>query len=113
MSRIGNASDSSTLQIVDINIICAASGVGASMIKNAGATSQKMPLKTLLGPNVAGDALDLVSELLIFNPHGRLTAENALKHHYVSRYLPSGTPYFSVFFKDNVAGFGARLTRSK
>lgn len=55
------------------------------MIKNASA-SQKMPLYVILGSNVPNDALDLINELLVFNPHKRLTAEEALDHEYVSRF---------------------------
>lgn len=54
------------------------------MIKNASIV-QKIPIKTLLGPTISSDALDLVGELLVFNPYARLTAGEALKHHYVAR----------------------------
>lgn len=54
------------------------------MIKNA--SSQKTPLHTLLGLNVPSDALDLINQLLVFNPHKRLKAEGALEHDYVSRF---------------------------
>lgn len=69
---------------VDINAVCV-SGVGSSMIKNA-SSSQKIPLHTILGPDVPTDAFDLINELLVFNPMKRLTAEEALEHHYVSRF---------------------------
>lgn len=55
------------------------------MIKNA-SSSHKLSLQSILGPNVPNDALDLINQLLIFNPHKRLTAEGALDHEYISRF---------------------------
>lgn len=69
--------------ISDITQVCV-SGVGSSMIKNA--SSEKTPLHTILGSNVPSDALDLINQLLVFNPHKRLKAEGALDHDYVSRF---------------------------
>lgn len=40
----------------------------------------------MMGPNVPSDAVNLINQLLIFNPHKRLTAERALEHEYVSRF---------------------------
>jgi mitogen-activated protein kinase 15 len=37
--------------------------------------------------NAPLDGIDLVSKLLVFNPHKRLTAEQALQHIYVQRYI--------------------------
>ena len=37
-------------------------------------------------PDVSEDALDLLRKLLHFNPDKRITAEQALKHPYLSRY---------------------------
>lgn len=54
------------------------------MIKNT-MNAQRVPLRTILG-DVPADALDLVEKLLIFNPHRRLNAEEALEHPYVSRF---------------------------
>ncbi|KAF2881177.1 hypothetical protein ILUMI_25002 [Ignelater luminosus] len=68
----------------DISMICA-SGVGSSMIKNS-ASLQRIPLRTLLGHDVPEDALDLINNLLLFNPYKRLTAEQALEHAYISRF---------------------------
>ncbi|KAK9872522.1 hypothetical protein WA026_017988 [Henosepilachna vigintioctopunctata] len=68
----------------DINVVCI-SGVGSSMIKNASSV-HKTPIDTLLGPNLDPNALDLVSQLLIFNPLDRLTAKDALKHEYVAKF---------------------------
>lgn len=58
------------------------------MIKNA-ASEKKIPLQSILGPNVPSDAIALITELLLFNPHKRLTAEEALEHDYVSRFHDS------------------------
>lgn len=58
------------------------------MIKNASSV-QKIPLQSILGPNVPSDAIALTTELLVFNPHKRLTAEEALEHEYISRFHDS------------------------
>uniref|UniRef100_A0A6P7HAB8 Mitogen-activated protein kinase 15-like n=1 Tax=Diabrotica virgifera virgifera TaxID=50390 RepID=A0A6P7HAB8_DIAVI len=68
----------------DINMVCI-SGIGSSMIKNASAV-QKIPLVSILGNNVPTDAIDLINRLLVFNPHDRLTAEEALEHSYIARF---------------------------
>nr|CAI5868816.1 unnamed protein product [Callosobruchus analis] len=68
----------------DLTLVCV-SGVGSSMIKNAAAV-QKVPLQTLMGTGVPPDAVNLINDLLVFNPHKRLTAEEALEHEYVSRF---------------------------
>ncbi|VEN56909.1 unnamed protein product [Callosobruchus maculatus] len=68
----------------DLALVCV-SGVGSSMIKNAAAV-QKVPLQTLMGTGVPPDAVNLINVLLVFNPHKRLTAEEALQHEYVSRF---------------------------
>ncbi|KAK5648678.1 hypothetical protein RI129_003570 [Pyrocoelia pectoralis] len=72
----------------DIALICL-SGVGSSMIKNS-ISLQRVPLKVLLGQNISEDSLDLINNLLIFNPYKRLTAEGALEHTYVSRFRNTG-----------------------
>ncbi|CAG9764103.1 unnamed protein product [Ceutorhynchus assimilis] len=68
----------------DINQVCI-SGVGSSMIKNASSVA-KLPLQTILGANVPADAVSLIAELLVFNPHKRLKAAEALQHEYVSKF---------------------------
>lgn len=47
---------------------------------------KRKPLDDLL-LDVPPDALDLLHALLQFNPDKRLTAEQALKHPYVKRYI--------------------------
>jgi len=46
----------------------------------------RKPLDDLL-IDVPADALDLLHALLQFNPEKRLSAEQALKHPYVKRYI--------------------------
>ncbi|KAG8042288.1 hypothetical protein G9C98_004922 [Cotesia typhae] len=40
-----------------------------------------MPLKNII-PQLDSDGLDLITNLLTFNPHVRLTAAQALQHRY-------------------------------
>ncbi|KAJ8955892.1 hypothetical protein NQ318_005440 [Aromia moschata] len=68
----------------DITQVCV-SGVGSSMIKNASSVT-KVPLSTVLGPGAPSDALSLINQLLVFNPHKRLKADEALNQEYVSRF---------------------------
>ncbi|KAJ8923890.1 hypothetical protein NQ315_006666 [Exocentrus adspersus] len=67
----------------DINQVCI-SGVGSSMIKNASSV-QKNQLQAILG-SAPADAISLINQLLIFNPHKRLKADEALHHDYVARF---------------------------
>lgn len=55
------------------------------MIKNAAAVT-KLPLQGILGASVPEDAVDLITQLLVFNPHKRLKADEALDHDYVSKF---------------------------
>lgn len=68
----------------DLAFVCV-SGVGSSMIKNASAVP-KISFETLLGSNVDPEALDLIQQLLIFNPYLRLNASETLEHAYVSKF---------------------------
>ncbi|KAJ8965707.1 hypothetical protein NQ317_003629 [Molorchus minor] len=68
----------------DVNLVCV-SGVGSSMIKNASSVT-KIPLSTILGPGAPQDVISLINQLLVFNPHKRLKADEALEHEYVSRF---------------------------
>lgn len=59
-----------------------------ALLKNLSSfTRPQVPLQDLLQPSVPPDALDLLKGLLVFNPDKRLTAEQALQHPYVARYL--------------------------
>lgn len=49
----------------------------------------QVPLGDLMQPSVPPDALDLLQRLLVFNPDKRLTAEDALQHSYVAKYVKS------------------------
>ncbi|KAG9333147.1 hypothetical protein JZ751_013405 [Albula glossodonta] len=55
---------------------------GASVIQRMLQRPQ-VSLEELLPAEVAPDALDLLKQLLVFNPDKRLSAEQALQHHYV------------------------------
>ncbi|KAF7267290.1 hypothetical protein GWI33_019479 [Rhynchophorus ferrugineus] len=68
----------------DISQVCI-SGVGSSMIKNASSVS-KVPLQSMLGSSVPSDAISLINQLLVFNPHKRLKADEALEHEYVAKF---------------------------
>ncbi|XP_023673406.1 mitogen-activated protein kinase 15 isoform X1 [Paramormyrops kingsleyae] len=46
----------------------------------------QVPLEDMLPSSVPPDALDLLKHLLVFNPDKRMTAEQALRHPYVSRF---------------------------
>ncbi|XP_066249573.1 extracellular signal-regulated kinase 2 [Euwallacea similis] len=73
-----------TPSLEDINQVCI-SGVGSSMIKNASSVT-KLPIQSMLGTSVPEDATNLVTQLLVFNPHKRLKADEALKHEYVAKF---------------------------
>lgn len=45
----------------------------------------RQTLDALLPPDTPPDALDLLSRLLVFAPHKRLSAAQALQHPYVQR----------------------------
>ncbi|XP_060533924.1 mitogen-activated protein kinase 15 [Cylas formicarius] len=72
----------------DIGQVCI-SGVGSSMIKNA-SLGQKIPLRTILGSGIPSDAVGLISQLLVFNPHKRLKADQALQHEYTAKFHDPG-----------------------
>ncbi|XP_035284219.1 mitogen-activated protein kinase 15 [Anguilla anguilla] len=58
---------------------------GASVIQRMLLRPQ-VPLVEMLPASVAPDALDLLQQLLVFNPDKRLSAEQALQHPYVCRF---------------------------
>jgi len=49
-------------------------------------SAQQRSLSDLLKPAADDDAIDLIRRLLVFNPHKRLTAEEALRHPYIKRF---------------------------
>ncbi|ENN77478.1 hypothetical protein D910_07354 [Dendroctonus ponderosae] len=73
-----------TPTIEDINQVCI-SGVGSSMIKNA-SSAAKLPIQSIIGGAAPTDAIALIEELLVFNPHKRLKAAEALSHDYVANF---------------------------
>jgi mitogen-activated protein kinase 15 len=69
--------------VSDIASIC--SSYGSSLLQK-GPAVPRHSLEDILH-NAPLDGIDLVSKLLVFNPHKRLTAAQALQHTYVQRYI--------------------------
>ncbi|XP_072226495.1 mitogen-activated protein kinase 15 [Leuresthes tenuis] len=67
------------------DILAIRSEYGSSVIQRM-LLKPQVPLEDLLQPSVPPDALDLLRDLLVFNPDKRLTAEQALQHPYVARF---------------------------
>ncbi|KAM4631369.1 mitogen-activated protein kinase 15 [Polymixia lowei] len=67
------------------DILSIKSEYGASVIQRM-LLKPQVPLEDLLQPSAPPDALDLLRQLLAFNPDKRLTAEQALQHPYVARF---------------------------
>ena len=68
-------------------------------------------------PTASDDAIDLIKKLLVFNPHKRLTAEQALKHKYVAQFHnpddePNCTKKIQIPIDDNQK-FSIREYRNK
>ncbi|XP_003802416.1 mitogen-activated protein kinase 15 [Otolemur garnettii] len=61
------------------------SGYSASVLHSLGSGPQQT-LDTILPPDTPPEALDLLRLLLVFAPHKRLTAAQALQHPYVQRF---------------------------
>lgn len=61
------------------------SSYGSSLLQKGPVVHQRS-LKYILR-NAPLDGIDLVSKLLVFNPHKRFTAAQALQHDYVQRYI--------------------------
>lgn len=62
---------------------------------------QSLPFKpkvpwTRLFPNADKNALDLLDKMLTFNPHNRITVEDALAHPYLEQYYDPGDEVRSV-----------------
>lgn len=63
---------------------------------------QSLPFKptvpwTRLFPNADQKALDLLGRMLTFNPHKRITVEEALAHPYLEQYYDPADEVFLVF----------------
>ncbi|XP_054276561.1 mitogen-activated protein kinase 15 [Macrosteles quadrilineatus] len=71
----------------DVESVC--TGYGSSLLQRA-PQGPRLSLETLLG-GCPSDALDLVHRLLVFNPTRRLTAAQALRHPYLSRFHNANT----------------------
>lgn len=64
----------------DLLSVCA--GYGSNLLDKT-PTGPRQNLEDLL-PNVSEDALNLINNLIVFNPNYRLTAVKALEHPYVT-----------------------------
>jgi len=69
--------------VSDLANVC--SNYGSSLLQK-GPAIPHCPLEEVLH-DAPSDGIDLVSKLLVFNPHKRLTAAQALQHVYVRRYI--------------------------
>jgi serine/threonine protein kinase len=69
--------------VSDIANVC--SSYGSSLLQK-GPVVPRRSIEDILH-DAPLDGIDLVSKLLVFNPHKRLTAVQALQHIYVQRYI--------------------------
>ena len=60
------------------------SPLAQTMLESLPATKAKK-MKDLF-PNASDDAIDMIKNLLVFNPNKRLTADQALQHPYVAQF---------------------------
>ncbi|XP_008204879.1 extracellular signal-regulated kinase 2 isoform X3 [Nasonia vitripennis] len=72
----------------DEDLASVSAGYGTSLLEKA-PTSPHRSLEELL-PNVSHEALDLINNLIVFNPNYRLTAVEALEHPYVASFHARG-----------------------
>ncbi|OXU27834.1 hypothetical protein TSAR_011710 [Trichomalopsis sarcophagae] len=72
----------------DEDLASVSAGYGTSLLEKA-PTSPHRSLEELL-PNVSREALDLINNLIVFNPNYRLTAVEALEHPYVASFHARG-----------------------
>lgn len=73
------------MEIVLSDLASVSAGYGTSLLEKTPTTPHRS-LEELL-PNVSDEALDLINNLIVFNPNYRLTAVKALEHPYVARYV--------------------------
>ena len=78
-----NTSVDCIINVSDLANVC--SNYGSSLLQK-GPAIPHCPLEEVLR-DAPSDGIDLVSKLLVFNPHKRLTAAEALQHDYVRRYI--------------------------
>ncbi|XP_070320459.1 mitogen-activated protein kinase 15 isoform X3 [Odocoileus virginianus] len=72
------------------DLLALGSGCNISVLQHLG-SRPRQTLDALLPPDTPPDALDLLSRLLVFAPHKRLSAAQALQHPYVQRFhCPAG-----------------------
>ncbi|KAL1287362.1 MAPK15 [Ovibos moschatus] len=72
------------------DLLALSSGCNISVLQHLG-SRPRQTLDALLPPDTPPDALDLLSRLLVFAPHKRLSAAQALQHPYVQRFhCPAG-----------------------
>uniref|UniRef100_A0A8C2NP57 Mitogen-activated protein kinase 15 n=1 Tax=Capra hircus TaxID=9925 RepID=A0A8C2NP57_CAPHI len=67
------------------DLLALSSGCNISVLQHLG-SRPRQTLDALLPPDTPPDALDLLSRLLVFAPHKRLSAAQALQHPYVQRF---------------------------
>ncbi|XP_070238587.1 mitogen-activated protein kinase 15 isoform X1 [Bos mutus] len=67
------------------DLLALGSGCNISVLQHLG-SRPRQTLDALLPPDTPPDALDLLSRLLVFAPHKRLSAAQALQHPYVQRF---------------------------
>jgi len=69
----------------------------------------QVPLVEVLPASVPPDALDLVQRLLVFNPDKRLSAEEALQHPYVSKYVMLSLVSYLMFVIQGCTIYGQHI----
>lgn len=65
-----------------LDLASVSAGYGSNLLDKMPAGPRKS-LRDLL-PDVSGKALDLINNLIVFNPNNRLTGVEALEHPYVA-----------------------------
>ncbi|XP_014238296.1 extracellular signal-regulated kinase 2 isoform X3 [Trichogramma pretiosum] len=73
-----------TEEEIFLDLLSISAGYGTSLLEKTPATPHKS-LNDLL-PGISNKALDLISNLIVFNPNQRLTAIEALEHPYVASF---------------------------
>lgn len=71
--------------VISLDLVSVSAGYGTNLLEKT-PNAPRRSLKDLL-PEVPEKALDLISNLIVFNPNHRLTAVEALEHPYVAEYI--------------------------